>query len=99
MGRPLLVRRDAHRSRRNMTATTPTRSKTAPQARRSRIVARPLAEPPTSSRPGAQTSADHGLPLPRRGVLERDWQKALVVLLTLLAGLALLWVLWQVLSP
>jgi Histidine kinase len=36
------------------------------------------------------------LPLPRRGLLERDWQKALVVLLTLLAGIA---VLWQVLSP
>lgn len=38
-------------------------------------------------------------PPPHRGVLDRDWQKALVVSLTLLASLALLWVLWQVLSP
>jgi predicted PurR-regulated permease PerM len=37
--------------------------------------------------------------LPNRGLLDRDWQKALVVLLTLLASLALLWVLWQVVSP
>ena len=34
-----------------------------------------------------------------RGLLERDWQRLLVVLLTLLAGLALMWVLWQILSP
>src|SRR5438128_6505378 len=39
------------------------------------------------------------VPLPNRGLLDRDWQKALVVLLTLLASLALLWVLWQVVSP
>jgi predicted PurR-regulated permease PerM len=38
-------------------------------------------------------------PLPQRGLLDRDWQKALVVLLTLLVGLALLWVVWQVVSP
>lgn len=38
-------------------------------------------------------------PSARRGVLDHDWQKALVVLLTLLAGLALLWVLWQIISP
>ena len=37
--------------------------------------------------------------LPQRGLLDRDWQKALVVLLTLLVGLALLWVVWQVVSP
>jgi predicted PurR-regulated permease PerM len=37
--------------------------------------------------------------LPRRGLFDRDWQKALIVILTLLAGLALLWVLWQVISP
>ena len=37
--------------------------------------------------------------MPNRGLLDRDWQKALVVLLTLLASLALLWVLWQVVSP
>src|SRR5579859_7643342 len=34
-----------------------------------------------------------------RGLFERDWQRGLVVLLTILAGLGLLWVLWQVLSP
>jgi hypothetical protein len=31
--------------------------------------------------------------------MDRDWQKALVVLLTVLVSLALLWVLWQVVSP
>jgi predicted PurR-regulated permease PerM len=31
--------------------------------------------------------------------LDRDWQKALMVQLTLLAGVAVLWVLWQVVSP
>jgi predicted PurR-regulated permease PerM len=31
--------------------------------------------------------------------MERDWQKVLVALLTVLAGLALLWVLWQVIRP
>ncbi|HEY0584078.1 MAG TPA: AI-2E family transporter [Chloroflexota bacterium] len=46
------------------------------------------------SRQAAEPSA-----LPRRGLLDRDWQKALVVLLTLLAGVAVLWVVWQVLSP
>jgi predicted PurR-regulated permease PerM len=47
----------------------------------------------------ASASQDMSLPLPRRGLLDRDWQKALIILLTLLAGVALLWVLWQVLSP
>jgi len=47
----------------------------------------------------ASTLQDGSVPLPRRGVLDRDWQKALIILLTLLAGVALLWVLWQVLSP
>ena len=37
--------------------------------------------------------------LPRRGLLDRDWQKALIVLLTLLAGVAVLWVVWQIVSP
>ena len=36
---------------------------------------------------------------PQRGLLDRDWLQALVVSLTLLTSLALLWVLWQVLSP
>jgi predicted PurR-regulated permease PerM len=39
------------------------------------------------------------LPLPRRGLLERDWQKACFVVLTLLGCLALLWSLWQILLP
>ncbi len=39
------------------------------------------------------------VPLPRHGLLDRDWQKALVVLLTLLASLAVLWVVWQIVSP
>jgi predicted PurR-regulated permease PerM len=43
--------------------------------------------------------ADDGALLPRRGLLDRDWQKALLILLTVLAGLALLWVIWQVISP
>ena len=57
------------------------------------------AEPPARDRYGtAATVADAGA-LPRRGLFDRDWQKALVILLTLLAGLALLWVLWQIISP
>jgi predicted PurR-regulated permease PerM len=36
---------------------------------------------------------------PRRGLFDRDWNKALVVLLTLLAGAAVLWVIWQIVSP
>ena len=44
-------------------------------------------------------AADPPIALPRRGLLDRDWQKALVVLLTLLAGVAFLWVLWQIVSP
>jgi predicted PurR-regulated permease PerM len=43
--------------------------------------------------------AEAAVPLPRSGLLDRDWQKVLVVLLTLLAGVALFWVLWQVISP
>ena len=39
------------------------------------------------------------LPLPRRGLLDRDWQKALVVLLTVLAALALAWVAAQLVRP
>jgi predicted PurR-regulated permease PerM len=51
--------------------------------------------------PDAEEAASHTrtTQLPRQGLFDRDWQKALVVLLTLLAGLALLWVLWQVISP
>jgi len=38
-------------------------------------------------------------PVPRQGLLDRDWQRLLVFLLTLLAGAAVLWVLWQIVSP
>jgi predicted PurR-regulated permease PerM len=48
---------------------------------------------------GADAPRAEGTPLPRHGVFDRDWQKALIVQLALLAGLALLWVLWQVISP
>jgi predicted PurR-regulated permease PerM len=44
-------------------------------------------------------AADAPLALPRRGLLDHDWQKVLIVLLTVLTGLALTWVLWQMLSP
>ncbi len=47
----------------------------------------------------ASTSAHLDAPLPRKGLMERDWQKVLVALLTVLAGLALLWVLWQMIRP
>jgi len=47
----------------------------------------------------ASTSANLDAPLPRKGLMERDWQKVLVALLTVLAGVALLWVLWQVIRP
>src|SRR5437868_10004350 len=43
--------------------------------------------------------AEAAVPLPRRGVFDRDWQKALVVQLTLIASVAVLWVAWQVVSP
>jgi predicted PurR-regulated permease PerM len=38
-------------------------------------------------------------PLPRQGLLDRDWQKPLVFLLTLLASVAVMWVVWQIVSP
>ncbi|MGI9148746.1 MAG: AI-2E family transporter [Chloroflexota bacterium] len=50
-----------------------------------------LATPPVAVEPAVA--------LPQRGLLDRDWQKALVVLLTLLAGAAVLWVVWQIVSP
>jgi predicted PurR-regulated permease PerM len=61
--------------------------------------AAPLPNGREASRAAAPTPVADAIPLPRRGLLDRDWQKALVVLLTLLAGLALFWVLWQVVSP
>jgi predicted PurR-regulated permease PerM len=42
---------------------------------------------------------DRPPPPPRPGLLDRDWQKLLVFLLTLLAGVAVLWVVWQIISP
>ena len=44
----------------------------------------PLAAPAATARPG---------------LLDRDWLKVLVALLTVLAGAMLLWVIWQVVSP
>ncbi len=65
----------------------------------SEIVSLPPEEPSPSAHLDPSTFADQEVALPRRGLLDRDWQKVLVVLLTLLAGLALTWVLWQVLNP
>jgi predicted PurR-regulated permease PerM len=48
---------------------------------------------------GLDARVDATLPLPRRGLLDRDWQKALIVLLTILATVAVLWVIWQIVSP
>ena len=59
----------------------------------------PADEPSAFARLDPPPSPDQGIALPRRGLLDRDWQKVLVVFLTVLAGLALTWVLWQVLSP
>lgn len=48
---------------------------------------------------GHEARAELTVPLPRRGLLDRDWRKGLVVLLTLLASVALVWVVWQIISP
>lgn len=45
------------------------------------------------------TVADGPALVPRQGILDRDWQKALVILLTVLAGVAVCWVMWQIISP
>src|SRR5207248_1504516 len=39
------------------------------------------------------------VPPPRRGLLDRDWQKALVILLTVLTALVLAWVGVQIIRP
>src|ERR1700682_6076463 len=67
----------------------------------SNIALTPVLEVEPSVRSGlnASTSANLDAPLPRTELIERDWQKVLVALLTVLAGLALLWVLWQLISP
>ena len=59
-------------------------------------------EPPEKPLPEAQREAgavEVSARLPSRGLLDRDWQKLLVVFLTLLSGLALLWVAWIIVSP
>ena len=59
-----------------------------------------VADVPEAASSGVPTpTAETPVRLPRRGLMDRDWQKALVVLLTVLVSLALLWVLWQVVSP
>lgn len=42
---------------------------------------------------------DPEAPKPPRGLLDHDWQKLLIFLLTLLAGVAVMWVIWQIVSP
>ena len=49
---------------------------------------RPTRAPQQPSEPAsddASTLHDRTVPLPQRGLLDRDWQKALVIFLTLLA--------------
>src|SRR5713101_463343 len=48
---------------------------------------------------GLEGPTDAVSPVRRAGLLDRDWQKALVVLLTMLASVAVLWVVWQIVSP
>jgi predicted PurR-regulated permease PerM len=48
---------------------------------------------------GCDALAEPALTLPRKGLMDRDWRKALIVLLTLLASVAVLWVVWQIVSP
>lgn len=43
--------------------------------------------------------ASESTPLPRRGLLERDWLKIVLVQLSLLLALALIWVVVQILAP
>jgi predicted PurR-regulated permease PerM len=61
-------------------------------------VEEPLSPQQGATDPGAAASADP-LPLPRRGLLDRDWQKLLVALLTLLVGLILVWIALQIIRP
>jgi predicted PurR-regulated permease PerM len=81
-----------------MTALDSSRFSSPPQGGVSEILV-PANEPYVSARLDPTPPNDQGVALPRRGLMDRDWQKVLVVFLTVLAGLALTWVLWQVLSP
>ena len=56
------------------------------------------AEPSTES-DAREGLSEPGVTLPRKGLMDRDWQKALIVLLTLLASVAVVWVVWQIVSP
>jgi predicted PurR-regulated permease PerM len=72
--------------------------RTLSEAAALRIDAAPVPDVHEAAKTEALTAVA-STPLPQHGLLDRDWQKALVVLLTLLVGLALLWVVWQVVSP
>jgi AI-2E family transporter len=72
---------------------------TATDDQRTRPVASCVVPAPDTPVAEMSTPTDVAIPLPRRGLLDRDWHKVLVVLLTLLASVAVLWVLWQVVSP
>src|SRR5207302_605058 len=91
-----LLCRHPRESSRGLTATGDQRP--WPEAAASRSDPAAVSHELDATRAEAPT-ADDAAPLPRRGLLDRDWQKALVVLLTLLAGVALFWVVWQVVSP
>ena len=54
------------------------------------------AQPPHETR---ATPDEDTLLLPRRGLLDRDWQQVLVLLLTVLAALALVWIAVQLIGP
>ncbi len=67
-----------------------------------------LKQPDTSPAPADDVAAtatepsplsDEPLRLNLSGLWDRDWQKVLVIMLTLLVGLALICVAWQAISP
>lgn len=58
----------------------------------------PSAPEPAAAGSGIPIDADPPA-LRQRGLLDRDWQKALVILLTVLAALALAWVAAQIVRP
>ena len=70
---------------------------TLPTARKGGALAAELWDTPQTEM--TQTEPTERAPVPRQGLLDRDWQRLLVFLLTLLAGVAVLWVVWQIVSP